>query len=129
MDANVDPFDLSAAYLRKARGDMRAFMAGLAARLEGALPEAVTVQRKRDGLFTSSSHVTAIGVTTETSVLTLTLDHGNLRATRAKVIRGVSIGSTDIGVPAWLDEVTRSVGAAGADADAARTALHDFLLS
>ena len=101
MDAGVDPFDLSAAYLRKARGDMRAFMEGLAARLQGALPERVTVKRKRDGLFSGTSRVTTIGVTLETCVLSLTLDRGILRATRAKVIRGVSIGSVEISVPAW----------------------------
>ena len=129
MDAGVDPFDLSAAYLRKARGDTRAFMEGLAARLEGALPEAVTVQRKRDGLFSATSHVVAIRVAGDTSVLTLAVEHGKLHATRTKVVRGVAIGSADIGVPAWLEEVTRAVGAAGADAEAARAALHDFLLS
>lgn len=129
MDAGVDPFDLSAAYLRKARGDTRAFMEGLAARLEGALPDAITIRRKRAGLFSNISHVTAISVATETSILSLTLEHGTLHASRSKVIRGVAIGSTDMSVPAWLEEVTRSVGAAGADAEAARAALHDFLLS
>lgn len=129
MDPAIDPFDLSAAYLRKARGDHRALMAGLAARLEGALPDAVTVSRKRDGLFSSTSHVAAITVATGTSLLTLTAAHGQLKATRAKVIRGVAIGSVEIAVPAWLDEVTRAGDASGADAEAARATLHDFLMS
>ena len=129
MDPGIDPFDLSAAYLRKARGDQRALMEGLAARLEGALPEAVRVSRKRNGFFSSTSHVAAITVATGTSLLSLTAEQGQLKATRSKVVRGVALGSAEISVPAWLDEVTRAVGAKGADAEATRATLHDFLMS
>lgn len=122
-------FDLSAAYVRKAGGDLKAFMEGLAVRLEAALPGAVAVTRSRDGLFSSTSRATRIDVTAPGARLTLTLDHGALHARRGKIVRGVTIGSDEIAVPVWLDELTRLVGIAGADAEATRASLHDFLMS
>lgn len=62
-------------------------------------------------------------------MLSLKADHGRLLATRTKVVRGVSIGSEEITVPAWLDEVLRMAQALGRDADAAHAALHTFLMA
>ena len=66
---------------------------------------------------------------TPTGVLSLEAAHGRLRATRAKIVRGVSIGSEEITVPAWLDEVLRGTRTLGQDADAAHDALHAFLMA
>ena len=128
MDADVDPFDLSAAYLRNAQGDLQAFMEGLAARLEPALPNAVVVTRRRKGLFSSEARTTAIAVTTETGLLTLSIDQGRLEARRTSVVRGVSIGSKEMTVPAWLEELSRRIGATGTATEAARASLHAFLV-
>ena len=129
MDGDVGDFDLSAAYVRKVQGDLQAFMEGLAARLQPALPHAVTVTRKRRGIFSNEMRVTAIGVTTDTGLLTLSLDQGRLEARRTKVVRGVSIGSQVITVPAWLEELTRRIAVAGADAQASHASLYAFLMS
>ena len=82
-------------------------MEGLAARLEPALPETVTVTRKRRSLFSNEMRTTAIVVTTDVGLLTLALDQNRLEARRTKVVRGVSIGSQVISIPAWLEELTR----------------------
>ena len=129
MTADAAGFDLSAAYLRKAQGDAHAFMEGLAARLEGALPGRVEVERKRDGFFSRTAHVTALRVTADDAVLTLRLDHGRFAARRAKVVHGVTLSSQDMSVPAWLEALGGEVGRSGADAEATRTVLHDFLMS
>ena len=129
MDGDVGDFDLSAAYVRKAQGDLQAFMEGLAARLEPALPNAVTVTRKRRSLFSNATRTTAIVLTTDTGLLTLSLDQGRLEARRTKVVRGVSIGSQVISVPAWLEELTRMTAVAGADAQASQASLYAFLMS
>jgi hypothetical protein len=128
MSAEPSDFDLDAAWLRKAKGDMKAFVEALAARLEAALPGSVDVERRRDGLFSRSSHVTKILLHFETSELTLELDHGRLHAKRAKVVRGVTISSEAVGVTAWLGEVMRNTRSSGQDASAAYGVLHDFLL-
>ena len=124
-----DGFDLGAAWLRRAQRDLGAFTEALAIRLEAAMPGAVTVERCRDGLFSRKTHVAAIAVRIPTGVLSLKAGHGRLHATRAKVVRGVSIGSEEITVPAWLDEVMRSTRALGREAGAAHEALHTFLMS
>ncbi len=129
MPAGPDTFDLDAAWLRRAGGDVRAFLEALAVRLAAALPGAVAVERRRDGFLSRTSHVATIEVRTAGGVLTLATDHGHLRATRARVVRGVTIGSEEITVPAWLDEVLRGTRTLGAEAGAAHDALHAFLMS
>jgi hypothetical protein len=129
MSAGPGDFDLHAAWLRRAKGDMKAFVEALAARLESALPGSVDVERRRDGFFSKTSHVAKITIRFDTSLLTLELDHGRLDPKRAKVVRGVTIGSEAMTVPAWLEEVVRLTRASGETNDAAHGVLHDFLLS
>ena len=129
MGTDVSGFDLAAAWSRRAGTDMRAFAEALAARLESALPGRVSVERRRDGLFSSTSHVSRIAVRFDDALLTLDHERGALRAARAKVVRGVTIGSQDLAVPAWLDEVVRRTRALGEGAGEAHAVLHDFLMS
>ena len=121
--------DLSAAWLRKARGDIKPFMAALAQRLADALPGRVEVERRRNGFFSSASHVGRITVRLDPDVFILEEDHGVLQARRTKLVRNVSLRSDPMDVPAWLQAVTNGVGQMAGDAEAARTALHDILLS
>ncbi len=129
MNADVGRFDLSAAYIRKAQGDIKAFMEGLAVRLEGALPGIVSIERRRNGLFSSDTHATKIMVALDRCILVLTLEGGRLHAKRSKVVRGVTISSEEVTVPAWLETLNREIGETGEQAETARNVLHDFLLS
>lgn len=129
MDVATPGFDLAAAWTRKAGTDMRAFIEALAARLEPALPGRVAVERRRDGLFSPKSHVSRIALTFDDCLLTLALDRGHLVARQARVVRGVTIGSQDLPVPAWLDQVVGRTRALGEGASAAHAVLNDFLLS
>lgn len=127
--SGVEPFDLPAAWTRRMGGDARAFAEALAARLAPALPGHVTVARRRDGLFSSTSHVASIAVRFDDAVLLLTVERGTLSASCAKVVRGVSIGTRAMAVPDWLSEVVRRTQALGEGAASAHGALHDFLMS
>jgi len=122
MSAYIDPFDLDAAMLRRSEADMRAFMSALATRLDTALPNRVKVERKRDGLFSSTTHVVKIELTTDTAAYTLNLDSAGLKASRAKIVRGVTISSAAIPAMEWMSEVRGAVarlsGAAGDASDA-----------
>ena len=129
MTSGPTEFDLGAAWLRRANGDMKAFMEGLAARLEGALPGRVEVERKRDGFFSRESHAVRIAVAMDRSLYTLTVDRGNLTARRAKIVHGISIGSDTLPVPEWIVALNRDMLAIGEQAGAATTVLHDFLMS
>ena len=55
-------FDQNTAWIRRAQTDMKAFVEGLASRLEGDMPGFVEVERKRDGLFAKTSHIEAITI-------------------------------------------------------------------
>lgn len=129
METDVTGFDLAAAWNRRAGTDLRAFTEALAARLEPALPGRVAVERRRDGFFSSTNHVARIAVRFDDALLTLVHDGGRLGASRAKVVRGVTIGREDLAVPAWLDELARRTKALGEGAADAQAALHDFLMS
>ncbi len=122
-------FDAGAAEVRRAHGDMRAFLAGLAARLEGALPTMVTVERERDGLFSRQTHVSCVTVILDSWVYRAALVHGQAKCHRAKAVRGVTLSSQDMTLPAWLEALNGELRGLGQQSAAAHDALHDFLMS
>ena len=121
-------FDLNAAWARKAQGDLRAFMEGLAARLADALPGRVRVERRGAGLL-GGRRVLKVSVTFETAVYALALDRGELRAERATMVRGVTIRSERMAVPDWLAALRGEVGQLADRSGTAHAVLHDFLMS
>ena len=127
MSAQPDEFDLEAAVLRRSQVDLRAFMEALAVRLEGALPQQVSVERRRDGLLSKTSHVAGIEVRTEKAIYTLTLLKGVLTATRAKVVRDVVISTSSVTAAVWLGEVRAEVSSLAQKSGDAADILHDFL--
>ena len=122
-------FDTGAAEVRRVHGDMRVFMEGLATRLEGALPALSVVERQRDGLFSRQSHVCRITVNLERFVYAVALANGQVKCRRAKTVRGVTLSSEDMALPAWLDALNADLRLLGEQAGAAHDALHDFLMS
>jgi hypothetical protein len=127
MTSEPDDFDVEAAWLRRSQGDLRAFMEALAVRLEGALPRHVSVERRRDGLLSKTSHVACVELSTDRSVHRVALNKGVLAASRAKVVRGVVISTAPISVAEWLAEVRAEVRALAEQAGDAADVLHDFL--
>ena len=127
MNSSPDAFDLNAAVLRHSERDMRAFMAALAVRLETALPGRVSVGRKRDGFFSSTSHVTEIKVEHPDAIFSLTFGKAGLAASRAKVVHGVTISNASLPVPQWLGELNKSVADLADSSAIAGDVLHGFL--
>jgi hypothetical protein len=124
---NLDDFDLDAAVLRRSETDLQAFMEALAVRLEGALPGRVKVERRKDGLFSKTSHVASIAFEGEKAVYELTFGRAGLSAARAKQVRGVVISSSTIDPAQWLGEVRQEVATLAGQASSAGDTLHDFL--
>jgi hypothetical protein len=127
MSDGPDEFDLDAAGLRRSQGDLRAFLEALAVRMEGALPGRVTVERRRDGLLSKTSHVTKITIEGDKAIYQISADKGGVVATRSKLVRGVAISSTTLPTPEWLIEVRTEVRALAGQAGTASDVLHDFL--
>jgi hypothetical protein len=127
MSLTDGSFDLNAALLRRSERDMRAFLSALSARLEGALPGRVETERRRDGLFSRTSHVTKITIRLEEAIFTITFGRSGLSATRAKVVRAVVISTTPLPVPQWLKELQIAVAELAEYAGSAGDVLHGFL--
>jgi hypothetical protein len=119
---DIDSFDLDAAILRRSEQDLKAFFGALAARLEQAIPGRVTVVRKRDGLFSGSSHVVRVELATDDAAFAIAIDRGAVQATRSKVVRGVVLSTSAIPAGEWLNAVRAAVARlSGAADDAAGT--------
>ncbi len=127
MSSPIEAFDIHAAMLRHSERDIRAFLAALATRLETALPGRVRVDRKRDGLFSSTRHVSRIRVDHPDAIFTLTFDKAGLTATRAKQVHGVIISTAAVSVPQWLSELNDMVATIADQSAVAGDVLHGFL--
>lgn len=122
-------FDLNAAWLRKAQGDLKAFMEAFAVRLEGAIPGRVAVERAKDGFFSKSSHATKITVDGHEHVYVIDLQKSGLKSHRSKVVHGVALSTEHMDVPAWLAALHNDIQALAEHAGNAQSVLHDFLMS
>jgi len=122
-------FDLSAAWYRRAQGDLRAFLEAFATRMEGAIPGHVTVERKRDGLFSKTSHVAKIAIDTGPNVYVVALENKHLTALRSKAVRGVTLKSEPLDFPDWLAALRADIQRLAERDGAAHDVLHDFLMS
>jgi hypothetical protein len=127
MSSEPDDFDVEAAWLRRSQGDLRAFMEALAVRLEGALPQHVSVDRRRDGLLSKTSHVARIEIRNDAAVYVITFISGVLAATRAKVVRGVVISTAPVAIARWLADVRAEVRKMAEQSGDSADVLHDFL--
>ena len=129
MTSGPGDFDLSAAWYRKSQGDLRAFLEGFATRLEGAIPGHVTVERRRDSLFSKTSHVVKVAIDTGGNVYVVCLENNHLSALRAKAVRGVTLKSESMEFPGWLAALNADIQRLAERVDAAHGVLHDFLMS
>jgi hypothetical protein len=121
-------FDQSTAWIRRAQGDMNAFVEGLAARLEGDMPGLVEVERKKDGFFAKTSHVHAITVHTDNNDYLLTHEGAHISTIRAKTVRGVVLKHEDLPLATWLESLVKDLGDLSGEMQGASNTLHDFLM-
>jgi hypothetical protein len=118
--------DLLAASLRADATDTAAFLDALAARLEGALPGQVEVQRK-GGLFGGGKRVRRIAVRLGDSHYEIEGEHGTLVARRRNVVRGIALKSEELGVDAWIDGLSADLLALAQRSEQGRLALERLL--
>jgi hypothetical protein len=124
--ADAPDLDLLAASLRADAGDTAAFMEALAARLEGALPGQVDVERK-GRLFGGAKQVRRIAVRLGDTHYEIENDGGAPTARRRSVVRGIALKSEDLGVDAWIDDLSRDLVALAESSERGRAALERLL--
>jgi hypothetical protein len=123
--ADAPDLDLLAASLRADANDSAAFLEALAARLEGALPGQVEVQRT--GRLFGGKHVRRIDVRLGDSHYELEGDHGVLVGRRRSVVRGIALKSEELGVDAWIEALSADLLALAQSSERGRLALERLL--
>src|SRR6266516_3635589 len=93
-------FDLLAASLRADTRDLRSFVEALAAKLEGAFPERVRVER--GGMF-GGKRVRRVAVELGDERYELEHDDGLVSCRRRNVVRGIALRNEELDVDAWID--------------------------
>jgi hypothetical protein len=117
--------DLLAASLRADATDTAAFLEALAARLEGALPGQVEVQRK-GGLF-GGKRVRRIAVRLGDTHYEVEGDGGPPTARRRTVVRGIALKSEELPVDAWIEALSADLLALAQTSERGRAALERLL--
>jgi hypothetical protein len=119
--------DLLAAALRADLSDIAAFVEGLAARLEQALPGSVVVKRAKRGLR-GPKLVTEIVVDTGGERLELKRVGDDVTAVRAKSSGGIVLKTETIDIDTWLSALTAAVAAQAERSERTRLALQQLVL-
>jgi hypothetical protein len=89
------------ASLRADTSDLRAFVEALAVKLEDAVPGAVTVERRRDGMF-GPKQVRRIALDASGQRLELRADGGSIQTRCARLSGGIVIKNEEMSTDEWL---------------------------
>jgi hypothetical protein len=123
--ADAPDLDLLAASLRADATDTAAFLEALAARLQGALPGQVDVQRK-GGLF-GGKRVRRIEVRLGDSHYEIEGNGGPPVARRRNVVRGIALKTEELPVDAWIEALSADLLALAQTSERGREALERLL--
>jgi hypothetical protein len=126
-ESSSTDLDLVAAALRADLSDISAFVEGLAARLEQALPGLVEVKRAKQG-FRGPKLVTEISVDTDDGRLSLQRDGGQVRTVRAKSSGGIVLKTEKLDIDAWLAALRAEVAEQAQRSERTRLALQQLVL-
>ncbi|MBW8816359.1 MAG: hypothetical protein JF588_23310 [Caulobacterales bacterium] len=121
------PFAFAAGDLRRSQVEVRTYVEALAQKLEQALPDRTSVERRREGLFAKTQQVAKLTFRGDRAVYELSLGKAQVIARKAKVVRGIAISSTELAPPQWLAELGAEVRELAQATGAASDALLDFL--
>lgn len=118
--------DLLAASLRADASDLGAFVEALAVKLEDAVPGAVTVERRRDGLL-GPRRVRRIALDAGGVRLELLSGGGELQTFCSRTSGGIVLRRERVGTDEWLRALGEALAAAAADSMQTRQALERLL--
>jgi len=119
--------DLLAASLRADSSDLSAFVEGLAAKLEEAMPGRVRVDRRRSGMFGPKS-VRSVSVDLGDRRLELRSERGAVQTTCARLSGGIVLKNKVLGTDAWLAMLSDELAAEARRSETTRKALERLLI-
>lgn len=120
--------DLLLASLRADAHDAHAFLQALAAKLDGALPGQVRIER-HGGLFSHEKPVRRIDLDLDEFRYAIEdAGHARLKAERTRVVRGIALKTEPLGVDEWIERLATDLALAAERSATAREALERLLL-
>jgi hypothetical protein len=127
VEGEAVDIDLLAASLRADAADTGAFVEGLAAKLEDALPGRVSVKRARSGLF-GSKHVTEIAVEAGDERLELIRGPSDaIEWRRARQSGGIVLKREVLDSETWMAALSSAMAAEAQRSEQTRQALERLL--
>jgi len=121
-------FDLLAASLRAESRDVEAFVEALAAKLEGAFPERVRVERK-GGHLGGRRRVERVTLELDEHSFELEREHAQVNCRRRNVVRGIVLKNVTLPLEQWIDELSEALARTAGETERGRQALQRLLES
>ncbi|MFZ1996463.1 MAG: hypothetical protein WAU75_20295 [Solirubrobacteraceae bacterium] len=118
--------DLVTASLRADTGDLRTFVEALAVKLEEAVPGAVTVERRRNGMF-GPKQVRRIALDAAGQRLELRADGASVQTRCARLSGGIVLKSEDMPTDEWLRTLGEALTGQARSSQTTRQALERLL--
>ncbi len=110
LDQPDPEFEQLASSLRADSSDLNTFLEVLAAKFEGALPGRARIDYQGGGMLRRRAKaVRRIQVQLGDDHFELSRDGAAVAAKRTKVVRGIALKSEDLGLDAWVAELTRAL--------------------
>ena len=97
---NID-FDMQAAWMRRFTSDAESNLKAFALRVKEALPEHVMVHESKPFLF-GSPKTTGVSIILGEYKYTLELNHGQLNASIAMIVRGITLNTKQTEPAQWF---------------------------
>jgi hypothetical protein len=118
--------DLVTASLRADAGDVGTFVEALAVKLEQALPQAASVERRRDGMF-GPKRVRRISLDAGGRRLELRADGGSIQTVCARLSAGIVLKSEELPTDEWLRALGEALTVQARGSQTTRQALERLL--
>ncbi|HEY5429770.1 MAG TPA: hypothetical protein VIK04_11680 [Solirubrobacteraceae bacterium] len=118
--------DLLAASLRADTSDLGAFVEAMATKLEEAVPGAVTVDRRRDGMF-GAKRVRRIALDAGGQRLELRTDGTAIETTCSRLSGGIVLKREELDTDAWLRALGEALAIQARSSQTTRQALERLL--
>jgi hypothetical protein len=125
-EPSVD-IDLLAAALRADGGDLAVYLNVLATKLEDACPGLTTVERRRAGLLSRERRIAKVTVEIGEQRFTLEPAPGGVRASCAKVVRGIVLDHDQPSLNAWVTALAAALARQAEETAQGREALKALL--
>lgn len=117
-------FELLAASLRADSADMQAWVAALGAKLTGALPGRARLHHS--GILGGGA-VNGMEVEVGTWRFAMRLDHGQPRAERTHIVRGIALKTEELPLDEWIDALSQALAELAATSARERAAIQSLL--